>query len=209
MTTETQDNETLILEMQARAQTAKEPGTLGTKDVVHKGDGDLPAPMVISQLQSAGYVYVYDTKTGERSLVNRNMLPSQLKKKHEDGSYAFTTVKPAIVPRRGTLKCSLHPDDPNFKRYLELGFPTCKKANLTNPFQVKRHMQKRHPLEYQSLEDERLEKERQDDRELRTAILGKALNPTVHKTIVDDVATERVVHHRKKKRKYTRKTSLG
>ena len=124
---------------------------------------------------SAGYSYIYDTKTGDRSKTNNNMLPMQLKKKHPDGTPRFTTIKPPFEPKKGTLKCMLHADDPNRKLYDEMGLPSCKKHNLTNPFQVRRHMEKRHKMEWQAIEQMRIEKERQEDREFQRKILSRGI----------------------------------
>ena len=68
--------------------------------------------MTAAELQSAGYVYVYDNRTGARSVVNRNMLQQQLQKTREDGTFIFTTQKPDIERVYGEIKCLLHKDDP-------------------------------------------------------------------------------------------------
>jgi len=175
MAEETQtENDALIADMVNRAKEAKEPGTFKVSEVLHRGDGDIPSPMTATQLESAGYVYIYDTETGEVSVTNRNMLMTQLKKKRPDGSRVFTTINPNITPKRGTLKCMLHPDDPNYFHYQELGLPECRKANLVSPYQVKRHMQKRHPAEWATIEEERAEKEKERDRALRERLLKSA-----------------------------------
>lgn len=148
-----------------------EPGTLKVRDIIHKGDEEYPAPVVASTLTSAGYVYIYDTKTGERSLTNRNMLPAQLAKRREDGSFVFTQNKPARVPKRGTYKCLLHKDDPNRALYDQWGLAVCPKSNLISEHQVKRHMQNRHKVEWQTIEDARIERERQEDRALQRAFM--------------------------------------
>jgi len=106
------------------------------------------------KMKSAGYVYVYDTRTNERSVCNRNMLAKMLRKKRPDGSIVFTTAKPKTPPARGTLKCMLHPDSPNRKHYDEMGLATCRKSNLTSPYQVRRHMEKRHKMEWATIKEE-------------------------------------------------------
>jgi hypothetical protein len=122
---------------------------------------------------SAGQVYIYDTKTHERSVCRRNNLTHKLKLKRADGSQIFTTVKPKTPPKRGTLKCMLHPDMRK-PEYDDWGFPVCKKANLNNPFQVRRHMEKRHKDEYRAIKEgqDKIEKDR--EREERNAILALA-----------------------------------
>lgn len=160
-------------ELLQEAENAPEPGTLRVKDILHSGEGDLPAPMVVSALDNAGYAYVYDTQTRERSVVNRNMLPGLLRKVREDGSRVFTTQKPSSKPKRGRLCCLLHPSNPNRAHYDELGLSICQKTNLINPLQVSRHMQHRHKDEWAAIEQERITREREEDRELQKQLVGK------------------------------------
>jgi len=162
-------NEALIQDMLARAQKADEPGV--PNKVVRKGNEDDTPPSVVTTLRSAGYSYIYDTVTFERSLINNNMLPQALKKKRPDGSGVFTTIKPTELPKRGSLKCQLHPDNPNREYYDSLGLPVCSKANLTSPFQVKRHMQKRHKMEFEALEEERLQIEKDRSIKLQESLI--------------------------------------
>jgi hypothetical protein len=160
--------------MLRQAEAAPEPGTLKVKEILHRGDEELPAPMVAGALQSAGYVYIYDSRTGERSLTNRNMLPTQLQKKRDDGTPVFTVVKPQAQPARGTLKCLLHPDQPERAQYDALGLPVCLKSNLTSPYQVEQHMRHRHPTEWATIEEERKRKEKEEDREFQRSLLAAA-----------------------------------
>lgn len=168
-----EDTEKLIEEMINEAEKAVEPGELTKGQVINQGSEDMPAPMVALEVQSAGYVPIYDTRTGERSVCNRNMLVQSLKKKRPDGSTVFTTAKPKTPPMRGTFKCLLHPDDPNRKHYNELGLPVCKKANLTSPYQVRRHMEKRHQMEWKTIEQERIDAEKKEEREFQRQFLSK------------------------------------
>jgi hypothetical protein len=117
-----------------------------------------------ARVKSAGYVKIYDTRTGEMSLCNRNMLRHHLEKRRPDNSVVFTTVKPKFAPKRGHLKCMLHPDSPNREHYNELGLPVCMKSNLTSPYQVLRHMQKRHKVEYATIKEEEIRLEKEKDR---------------------------------------------
>jgi hypothetical protein len=154
---------------------APEPGSLHIKDIIHRGDGDVPATMITQALTSAGWVFIYDTKTGERSVSNRNNLRDNLLKKRDDGSRVFSLRAPVgITPHRGTLKCMLHADDPNRKHYDELGLPVCRKSNLTSQFQVMRHMAARHKTELATIEQETRDKERQEELEFRRSVLAKA-----------------------------------
>ena len=151
-----------ILEQMETAQKAPEPEA-GDK-VVNKGDKENPAPAIISSISSAGYVYMWDSVTGEKSVTNRNMLPTQLKKKRPDGSRVFTVVDPGIPVRRGSLKCMLHPKDPNRERYSQLGLAVCKKENITSGYQVIQHMKHRHKEEWALIEKERVDVEKAEDR---------------------------------------------
>jgi len=142
--------------------------------VVVETDKELDVEMTPTQLKSAGYVYIYDTKTNERSLCNRNVLLHNLQKKRPGGSIVFTTEKPKVGPKRGHLKCMLHPDEPNRYHYDDLGLAVCKKSNLTSPYQVKRHMAKRHKDEYAAIKEEEERAEKEKDRKMREALIKLA-----------------------------------
>jgi len=174
-----QENEALIEEMLRDTKTVDLPTELTREPVIHKGDETLDAPMVGRVISSAGYVYVWDTRTFEKIPILYYMLPSKLRLKREDGSYRFTTIDPKRKPERGTLKCWLHKDDPNRAHYDELGFAVCKKGGIRSPYQVTQHMKKKHPQEFAAIEDERKERERQEDRELQRLILKQAVPQTV------------------------------
>ena len=120
---------------------------------------------------SAGQVMIYDTRTREGSVCRRNILVRKLKLKRPDGSQVFTTVKPLTPPKRGVLKCMLHPDARK-PEYDDWGFPVCMKANLNNPFQVRRHMEKRHKDEYRAIKEGQDRAEKDREREERNAIIG-------------------------------------
>lgn len=158
------DNADIIEELLRTGRDAPEPGGFMQERVIHKGDEEVPTPILASSLASAGYVEVYDTHTGEASIVNRNLLEFQLRKLHPDGSRAFTRRKPAHPPTRGTLKCLLHSDGPNRQEYDSIGFRTCPKANLMTPFDVDSHMKARHKREWAVIEANRIRREREDDR---------------------------------------------
>ncbi len=169
---DTTENKEAIEQLISQAKSAKEPGTF--QGIIHQGNETVPMPMVSMKPTSAGYVYIYDNVTGERSITNRNMLPIQLKKRRPDGTTVFTTVDPKIKLKRGGLKCLLHPDGPDRDYYNHLGLSVCEKSNLTSPFQVTRHMQKRHKMEWETIEAERKEEERKEDKEFKKLLLTKA-----------------------------------
>ncbi|KKN22968.1 hypothetical protein LCGC14_0909710 [marine sediment metagenome] len=181
MTDTLQDNESLIAEQLREAKLVELPSELKENPVIHRGDGELDAPMTVKELTSAGYVYVWDSRTFERAPVLYYMLPSILRRRREDGSFIWTTNDPKQLPKRGTMKCLLHKDSPNRERFDEMGLKTCKKSNIINAFEVKMHMLKKHPKEWNAIEDIRKERERQEDRAfqktLYEAVGGKKNEP--------------------------------
>lgn len=172
---EQQDNTALVEEMLRQATRAEEPGDMKINQIVPDGSKELP--IAVNSLESAGYVYIYDTKSGEPSVINRNMLASKLKQKRVDGSFVFS-MKQTVTPVRGTYKCLLHPESPNRANYDSLGFPVCRKCNLTSPFQVERHMQKRHKQEWETIKAEKEKQERQEDRAFQRSIIKMAYGET-------------------------------
>mgnify|MGYP003393952560 CR=1 FL=1 len=170
----------LIAQMQS-AQAAPEPGTFPKiKDVISKGTDDVPIPIMASALTSAGYVWIYDRKSGERSLCNRNMLPAQLKKRHpQTGEAVFSVDRPAIMPKRGTIKCRLHPDQPSRAEFDAMGLPTCTKATLNSEFQEELHTKHRHPGAFANIESVRIKREKEEDRELQREFIRTVQASTI------------------------------
>ena len=166
--------EKMTVELMEEAEAAPEPGNFNRRQVIHSPSDTFPADVQVASLESAGYVYVYDTETAERSIINRNMLETQLSKLRPDGTRFFTTVKPTFEPQRGTLKCLLHKDDPERGQYDSWGFPVCNKSNLVSEFQVNRHVQIRHRMEWQTIYDERERKEKEEERDFQRQLLGLA-----------------------------------
>ncbi len=171
----TQENEALIAEMLRDSKPTELPSSLTKEPVINKGDETLEAPMTVRAISSAGYVWVWDSRTFEKIPILYYMLPSKLRTRRKDGSFRFTTVDPKQKPKRGTVKCLLHKDSESRTRYDGLGFRVCPKDNITNEYQLKQHMNKKHPQEWKAIEDERKEEERQEDRALQRLILGKAV----------------------------------
>lgn len=174
-----QDNESLIQEALRDAKLVDLPSELKKNPVIHRGDETLEAPMTVKELSSAGYVYVWDSRTFERAPVLYYMLPSILRRRREDGSFIWTTNDPKQLPKRGTLKCLLHKDSPDRKEYDRMGLRTCKKSNIINAFEVKQHMSKKHPKEWQAIEDARKDRERQEDRSFQRTLYEAVGGKTV------------------------------
>ena len=167
--------EKMTVELIEEAESAPEPGSFNRRQVIHSPSDAFPIDVQVSSLESAGYVYVYDTLTADRSVINRNMLEQQLTKLRPDGTRFFTTVKPSFEPKRGELKCLLHEDDPERWQYDEWGFAVCNKSNLVSEFQVNRHVQIRHRMEWQTIYEERQAKEKEEERDFQRQLLGLAV----------------------------------
>jgi hypothetical protein len=163
------DEEAALLEMITKAEAAVEPGDQKGTIVGHDTESTFPA--AVSSVSSAGYVYMYDTKTGDRSLTNRNMLPAQLTKKRPDGSTVFTVIKPPFEPPKGTIACYLHANHPDRARFERMGFPTCPQGSLQAEYHLDSHMKAKHKQEWALLESERVKSLERDERTDRRTTL--------------------------------------
>lgn len=142
------------LEEQIRgAEKAPEPGTMKPRQVIHSASGELPANVVQSALDSAGYSYVYNVETRERSVVNNNMLRSVLRRKDLSGNFVFTTHKPIEPPKRGAVPCMLHQDNPARKTFDAMGLPVCRKSNMPSEPEMHRHMKAKHRKEWETIKE--------------------------------------------------------
>lgn len=139
------------------------------------GTVDWKPGLIVTDLQSAGWTWIYNTKTREPSLCNNNMLPTQLKLKNPDKTFVFTTQKPSRPPWRGKIKCFLHADRPEFAQFADMGLipqsGSCRKQTIPNEFQLINHMRNKHPQEWAAISKERDDTERREEREERQAIL--------------------------------------
>lgn len=162
-------------ELALLAQDAISPG-MGD-GLVQMPSKETPWGITIEEMESAGWVTVWDKFTGEPSKVNRNMLAAQLLKVNDDGVRCFTTVKPAIEPWRGNTLCMLHPDSEDRSAYDRMGLPVCKSGNLASDFQMRLHMQHRHKNEWAQLQDIEQQKVDEEERLVRQALI-RANTPT-------------------------------
>ena len=162
-------------ELALLAQDAISPG-MGD-GLVQMPSKETPWGITIEEMESAGWVTVWDKFTGEPSKVNRNMLAAQLLKVNDDGVRCFTTVKPAIEPWRGNTLCMLHPDSEDRPVYDRMGLPVCKSGNLASEFQMRLHMQHRHKNEWAQLQDIEQQKVDEEERLVRQALI-RANTPT-------------------------------
>ncbi len=162
-------------ELALLAQDAISPGM--EDDSVQMPSKETPWGITIKEMESAGWVTVWDKFTGEPSKVNRNMLETQLLKVNDDGLRCFTTVKPAIKPWRGSTPCMLHPDSEDRSAYDRMGLPVCKSGNLASEFQMRLHMEHRHKNEWAQLQDIEQQKVDEEERLVRQALI-RANTPT-------------------------------
>ena len=162
-----------IEELLQEVEEAEEPGNLREGQVLHRSNDDMPLGVQVASVESAGHVFIYNTKTGSQSKTNRNMLEAQLRKVFpEDGTRVFTTVKPPFEPPRGTYKCLLHADNEERAHYDQMGLATCTKDDLASEYQVQRHMERRHRMEWATIGEERDRAEKDEERRFQRTLMA-------------------------------------
>ena len=162
-----------IEELMQEVEEAEEPGNLREGQVLHRSNDEMPLGVQVASVESAGHVFIYNTKTGDRSKTNRNMLEDQLKKTFsEDGTRVFTTVKPPFEPPRGIYMCLLHADNEERAHYDQMGLATCTKDDLASEYQVQRHMQTRHRMEWATIAEEVSRAEKDEERQFQRTLMA-------------------------------------
>ena len=156
-------------ELALLAQDAISPGM--EDSLVQMPSKETPWGITIEEMESAGWVTVWDKFTGEPSKINRNMLVAQLLKVNDEGVRCFTTVKPSFEPWRGSTLCMLHPDAEERAMYDRMGLPVCKSGNLASNFQMRLHMQHRHKNEWAQIQDIEQQKVDEEERLVRQALI--------------------------------------
>ena len=185
------EREALIHEMLRDALKTELPSELTKNPIIHRGDETLPTPMIVNKIDSAGFVYIWDTRTYQKAPVLYYMLQQKLRDRRKDGSYRWTAIDPRKEPRRGTFRCMLYKDNPEREHYNALGFPVCPKDNLANPYEVRRHMQLKHKSVWAAIDEERKQKERDEDRALQRMLLSSQLGKSaVEQTMVEPKKVE-------------------
>lgn len=177
----------LVEQMLDMAQKAEEPGGSGI-GVVDTGK-DTGVPIIGHSLLSAGYTYMWNTKTGQQGLTNNNMAKTQLDKRFPDGTRVWTFTQPNFKPTRGVYLCDLHEDAEHRQYYNTLGMRTCPKSNLMNKYEVTRHMLKSHKVETRTIKEERDREEREADRAWQKQVTELALG-RMPQTPVQDATVE-------------------
>ena len=171
------ENEVLIADMIRGSNKVENPEE---STVLHKGDEDLPAPMVARKISGPKRLYVWNTRTYEKVPILYYMLGQKLRQRRLDGSLMFTGINPGKPFKMGEVKCHLHPSNENRAHYDDMGLKECKKENIINVHQLRLHMLKKHPQEWAAIEEERKDKEKQEDRDFQRNLLTRT-TPEVNK----------------------------
>lgn len=178
------DKEAILLEMMRRAEGAPEPGTLKTGDAI---DSDTPIVGSVQHVSSAGYVTLYNTRTGVPSPFNRNMLPDALRKRHNDPDYPEWLGKPAyevrqtVQPFKGDCLCLLHKDHAERTTFTAMGLgglPVCRAAHLASPYEVEQHMKKKHRREWDAIQNMRAKLEKEEDKARQNRLVDAMISTT-------------------------------
>lgn len=158
--------------------------------------GDILVAQPAERQRGPGYVTVYDTRTGEPSIVDMNRLQGQLRKHHSNPDFPEWIGRPAfgfeqtVIPWRGSFKCLLHKEGPDRTHYTEMGLSSCSKSTIPNQYEVIAHMQLKHRREWQLIEQERENIRREEDREWQRSLM-EALVKAVPGVTVPTVPTSK------------------
>lgn len=164
-------------------------------DVISAPDSPTPAMVsdpetLLGQPESAGYVVVFNKKTGKPVRVNKNNLTSQMRKTKcvisckakkctHDRVRVFTFTDPGFRPEAPSIACFLAESDSDRALWDSYGFAVCNTMLRTELDKI-RHGQRRHATEWAvreqrkgELERSKYEDERREDREFQRALLEK------------------------------------
>ena len=147
--------------------------------------------MIVTDLESAGWTILYDTISGEPSVVNNNAVSTQLQyKRPGEPRPAFTRLKPKNDPWRGSIRCMLHSGRPEYEEYRSRGITQkgCPKATIPNEYELQQHMKNKHGREWATLEEERERSERAEDRALNREIVQRLADQAAANVPVEAVA---------------------
>src|SRR3990167_1158539 len=111
--------------------TVAPPSYMKEGELINRPTDNDPAPMRVRSLRFKGYVEVWDTVTGVKSLQPWWLLWQTMKKQRPDGSKVFTRTDPKIPPNHGAdLFCYLNPASPESQRVKGMGFKPCTKQRI-------------------------------------------------------------------------------
>ena len=131
-------------------------------DDLRKGAG---MPQVMDGFPSEGslnvgeYRVLYHRATGMEVEVVLSMYSQMLEWTHGSNHalagqpvYSIHPI-PGKAPKRGTIKCLLHPDHPRFADLQEWGMPVCYVDSLPNPAELGRHMAMYHKTAWEDIKE--------------------------------------------------------
>ena len=168
---------TSVHELALEAQDAIDDTDLKEGSFTHTPTASDPYAMIVEEASSAGKSVVYDIRNGEASIVNNNMLPSQLGKTDpETGKRIFTTRKADAPPViRGAYLCLLHENHPDREYHKTLGLGTCNKSNLRTMLDVRTHAQNRHRSEWAAITEARDQNREDQERKIRELTISQLM----------------------------------
>jgi hypothetical protein len=153
----------------------------------HTPTADDPYAMIVDEASSAGKSVVYDIRNGQASIINNNMLPTQLGKTDpETGKRIFTTRRAdAPLVSVGEYLCLLHENHPDREYHESLGLGTCNKSNLRTMLDVRTHTQNRHRSEWAAITESRDQEREDQERKIRELTISQLLPDSGSEDIVD------------------------
>lgn len=129
------------------------PSYMRSGEIINRPTEEAPAPMQVSDLRFKGYVEVWDTRTGIKSLQPWWLLWQTMRKTREDGSLVFSRTDPQIPPNYGAdLFCPLNPASPDYPKLKGMGFKQCRKQHIPHQDALMRHVQKSHSRAWDAME---------------------------------------------------------
>jgi hypothetical protein len=170
---------TSVHELALEAQDVIDDTDVKEGQFAHTPTTNDPYAMIIEEASSAGKSVVYDIRNGDASIVNNNMLATQLAKTDLDtGKRIFTTRRsdaPEIIS--GKYLCLLHEEHPDREFHKRLGLGTCNKSNLRTLLDVRTHAQNRHQQEWNAIYENRDQEREDQERRIRELTLSKLVVP--------------------------------
>lgn len=170
---------TSVHELALEAQDVIDDTDVKEGQFAHTPTTNDPYAMIIEEASSAGKSVVYDIRNGDASIVNNNMLATQLAKTDPDtGKRIFTTRRsdaPEIVS--GKYLCLLHEEHPDREFHKRLGLGTCNKSNLRTLLDVRTHAQNRHQQEWNAIYENRDQEREEQERRIRELTLSQLVVP--------------------------------
>jgi hypothetical protein len=118
----------------------------------------------VTDVRYKDLIPMWNTKTGIVSYTHPYMMDAQLKKRHPDGTAAFTFADPGLYkPPEGGHYCYLHPEAEGSDKLFAMGYEPCFKEHIPSQRALEMHMRKHS----QAWEAVQVEATRERDEETR------------------------------------------